>query len=188
MCIRDSSSHAGTGRGEGVPRVDSRNVSDTPSSLGSLLRNVRNQRGLSKQSIAQALNVGVRAIDQIEIGERNPDLSLLNRYASALMDPADNGKVPAVNLSITGPTKLSGSIVVRSSKNAAVALLCASLPNEGRTVLRGIARIDEAVSYTHLDVYKRQARASSSRCSRRWRRCQGRSSACSRRSRSRRAR
>ena len=118
-------------------------MSDTPSSLGSLLRNVRNQRGLSKQSIAQALNVGVRAIDQIEIGERNPDLSLLNRYASALMDPADNGKVPAVNLSITGPTKLSGSIVVRSSKNAAVALLCASLLNEGRTVLRGIARIEE---------------------------------------------
>ena len=118
-------------------------MSDTPSSLGSLLRNVRNQRGLSKQSVAQALNVGVRAIDQIEIGERNPDLSLLNRYASALMDPADNGKVPAINLSITGPTKLSGSIVVRSSKNAAVALLCASLLNEGRTVLRGIARIEE---------------------------------------------
>jgi UDP-N-acetylglucosamine 1-carboxyvinyltransferase len=108
-----------------------------------LLSNVRNQRGLSKQSIAQALNVGVRAIEQIETGETEPDLMLLNRYAEALMDPAGSDKAPAMHLRISGPTKLSGSIVVRSSKNAAVALLCASLLNEGRTVLRGIARIEE---------------------------------------------
>jgi len=98
---------------------------------------------LSKQSIAQALNVGVRAIEQIETGETEPDLTLLNRYAEALMDPAGSDKAPAMHLRISGPTKLSGSIVVRSSKNAAVALLCASLLNEGRTVLRGIARIEE---------------------------------------------
>ena len=118
-------------------------MTDSPSSLGSLLSNVRNQRGLSKQSIAQALNVGVRAIEQIETGETEPDLTLLNRYAEALMDPAGSDKAPAMHLRISGPTKLSGSIVVRSSKNAAVALLCASLLNEGRTVLRGIARIEE---------------------------------------------
>jgi len=118
-------------------------VTDSPSSLGSLLSNVRNQRGLSKQSIAQALNVGVRAIEQIETGETEPDLTLLNRYAEALMDPAGSDKAPAMHLRISGPTELSGSIVVRSSKNAAVALLCASLLNEGRTVLRGIARIEE---------------------------------------------
>ena len=103
----------------------------------------RNQRGLSKTQMAQALNVGIRAIQQIEDGERNPDLTLLNRYAHALLDPAVSKRQPAMHLRITGPTKLSGSIVVRSSKNAAVALLCASLLNEGRTVLRGIALIEE---------------------------------------------
>lgn len=118
-------------------------MTDSPSSLGSLLSNVRNQRGLSKQSIAQALNVGVRAIDQIENGEREPDMALINRYAKALMDPTGSDKAPAMHLRISGPTKLSGSIKVRSSKNAAVGLLCASLLNEGRTVLRGIARIEE---------------------------------------------
>ncbi len=118
-------------------------MTDNPSSLGDLLRNVRNQRGLSKAEIAQSLNVGVRAVEQIEQGERTPDLALLNRYADALLDPAVSNKQQAMHLAITGPTKLSGSIVVRSSKNAAVALLCASLLNEGSTTLRGIARIEE---------------------------------------------
>ena len=48
-----------------------------------------------------------------------------------------------VNFEITGPTELAGEIEVRSSKNAAVALLCASMLNRGRTVLRGIASIEE---------------------------------------------
>ena len=39
--------------------------------------------------------------------------------------------------------KLSGSIPVKTSKNAAVALLCASLLNKGRTTLRSLARIEE---------------------------------------------
>ena len=42
-----------------------------------------------------------------------------------------------------GGAKLNGTIEVRSSKNAAVALLCASLLNRGRTVIRGIAKIEE---------------------------------------------
>ncbi len=38
---------------------------------------------------------------------------------------------------------LSGSIEVKTSKNAGVALLCASLLNRGRTTLRKVARIEE---------------------------------------------
>ena len=41
------------------------------------------------------------------------------------------------------PDKLSGSIDVKTSKNAGVALLCASLLNRGRTTLRSVARIEE---------------------------------------------
>ena len=44
---------------------------------------------------------------------------------------------------MTGPTTLSGSIDVKTSKNAGVALLCASLLNRGRTTLRKVARIEE---------------------------------------------
>lgn len=118
-------------------------MTDSPSGLGDLLRSVRNERGLSRQAVAQALNVGVRAIELVEEGEIGSDLDLLTRYARALMDPSGTSKTPVTHLRITGPTTLNGSIEVRSSKNAAVALLCASLLNEGRTVLRGIALIEE---------------------------------------------
>ncbi len=47
------------------------------------------------------------------------------------------------HLRIVGGQKLSGSIDVKTSKNAAVALLCASLLNRGRTTLRYLARIEE---------------------------------------------
>lgn len=49
----------------------------------------------------------------------------------------------ALHLRVVGGTTLSGSIEVKSSKNAGVALLCASLLNRGRTTLRRVARIDE---------------------------------------------
>ena len=44
---------------------------------------------------------------------------------------------------MAGGHPLRGSIAVKSSKNAAVALLCASLLNRGRTTLRNVARIVE---------------------------------------------
>ena len=47
------------------------------------------------------------------------------------------------HLRVEGQTTLSGSIEVKSSKNAGVALLCASLLNTGTTVLRKVARIEE---------------------------------------------
>ena len=47
------------------------------------------------------------------------------------------------HLRVKGPTTLSGSIDVKTSKNAGVALLCASLLNRGRTTLRKVARIEE---------------------------------------------
>ncbi|THV33407.1 UDP-N-acetylglucosamine 1-carboxyvinyltransferase [Glycomyces buryatensis] len=48
-----------------------------------------------------------------------------------------------VHLRVRGGTKLSGSIDVKTSKNAGVALLCASLLNKGTTTLRRVARIEE---------------------------------------------
>jgi UDP-N-acetylglucosamine 1-carboxyvinyltransferase len=53
------------------------------------------------------------------------------------------GAVGPTHLRVTGPTTLSGSIDVKSSKNAGVALLAASLLNKGRTTLRKVARIEE---------------------------------------------
>lgn len=48
-----------------------------------------------------------------------------------------------INFQVTGGKKLSGSIEVKTSKNAAVGLLCAALLNKGKTTLRRVARIEE---------------------------------------------
>ena len=48
-----------------------------------------------------------------------------------------------MNYKVLGGRKLIGSIAVNTSKNAAVALLCASLLNQGTTVLQRMPRIEE---------------------------------------------
>lgn len=84
------------------------------------------------------------AIGRIESGGQNLSLEMINRIATALESPLlSAGSNGPLNFRVHGPVTLHGSIAVRSSKNAAVALLCASLLNRGRTVLRGIAQIEE---------------------------------------------
>ncbi len=109
-----------------------------------MIRDARVARGWSQQRLAEELRTAQSAVHRIENGQQNLSLSMIGRLADALEMPliqtATQGKL---NFEITGPTKLSGEIAVRTSKNAAVALLCASMLNGGRTLLRGIARIEE---------------------------------------------
>jgi UDP-N-acetylglucosamine 1-carboxyvinyltransferase len=80
----------------------------------------------------------------MERGQQNLSLEMIARIGEALDSQIMSVGQPApTHLRLTGGQQLSGSITVKSSKNASVALLCASLLNKGRTVLRGIARIEE---------------------------------------------
>ena len=119
-------------------------MSTTSQAIGIMIRDKRNARGWSQQRLAEEVGTAQSAVHRIENGQQNLSLSMIDRLADALDMPlihtATEGKV---NFQITGPTQLSGEIEVRTSKNAAVALLCASLLNRGTTVLRGIARIEE---------------------------------------------
>ena len=102
------------------------------------------QRGLSIDRVADALSADPADIRVIERGQAGElDVAMIGRIADILQDPALAPTARTMHMRIKGPTKLSGSIDVRSSKNAAVALLCASLLNHGRTVLEGVACIEE---------------------------------------------
>src|SRR4051794_26245373 len=68
---------------------------------------------------------------------------MLARIGEALDSPLVSIGQGPTHLRVTGPTTLRGSIEVKTSKNAGVALLCASLLNRGRTTLRKVARIEE---------------------------------------------
>lgn len=116
----------------------------SPVSVGYLIRDARKQRGLTQQQLAAELGTSQSAIHRIEAGGQNLSIEMINRIAQALERPLlQAGAGGATHLRIEGETTLHGSIDCRSSKNAAVALLCASLLNRGRTVLEGIAQIEE---------------------------------------------
>ena len=118
--------------------------SATSESIGRLIHDARVSRGWSQQRLADEVGTAQSAVHRIETGQQNLSLSMIDRLAEALDMPLiQSATRGAMNFRIQGDTKLSGEIEVRSSKNAAVALLCASLLNRGTTTLRGIARIEE---------------------------------------------
>ncbi|WP_297740633.1 UDP-N-acetylglucosamine 1-carboxyvinyltransferase [uncultured Tessaracoccus sp.] len=118
--------------------------SATSESIGRLIHDARISRGWSQQRLAEEVGTAQSAVHRIETGQQNLSLSMIDRLAEALEMPLiQSATRGAMNLRIQGETKLAGEIEVRSSKNAAVALLCASLLNRGTTTLRGIARIEE---------------------------------------------
>jgi UDP-N-acetylglucosamine 1-carboxyvinyltransferase len=115
--------------------------------IGSLIRDARQHSGLTQAQLATQLNTSQSAINRIEKGAQNLTLDMLARIGSALDSELVSVNPTAAagpsHLRVHGGTTLSGSIDVKSSKNAGVALLCAALLNEGTTVLRKVARIEE---------------------------------------------
>ncbi|WP_040284314.1 helix-turn-helix domain-containing protein [Tessaracoccus massiliensis] len=119
-------------------------MSATSESIGQMIRDARAARGWSQQKLATELGTVQSAVHRIENGQQNLSLSMIGRLAEALEMPLiQTATEGTVNFEIEGGRTLSGEIDVRTSKNAAMAILCASLLNHGRTVLRGIARIEE---------------------------------------------
>jgi len=112
--------------------------------IGGLIRDARKHRGLTQTQLADVLGTSQSAVNRMEAGNQNLSLEMVTRIAEALDSPLISvGAGAPQHLRVRGGVKLNGTIEVRSSKNAAVALLCASLLNRGRTVIRGIARIEE---------------------------------------------
>ncbi|HSX67968.1 UDP-N-acetylglucosamine 1-carboxyvinyltransferase [Nocardioides sp.] len=111
--------------------------------IGNLIRDARKHRGLTQQQLADVLGTSQSAVNRIEKGHQNLSLEMLARIGAALDSEIVSLGAGPTHLRITGPTKLSGTIAVKTSKNAGVALLCASLLNKGRTTLRKVARIEE---------------------------------------------
>ena len=131
---------------------DTRVSTTSPASIGRLIRDARKQRGLTQAELAGLLNTSQGAIGRIELGNQNLSLDTINRIAEALESPliVPSTERGALNFRIQGQTQLAGTIETRSSKNAAVGLLCATLLNRGRTILRGIAHIEEVARLSEV--------------------------------------
>jgi UDP-N-acetylglucosamine 1-carboxyvinyltransferase len=113
--------------------------------VGALIRGARQGKGLTQSQLAERVGTSQSAINRIEQGGQNMSLDLLSRISAALDSEivtfGDTRK--GSHLRVRGGAKLHGSIEVKSSKNGAVALLCAALMNRGTTRLHRVARIVE---------------------------------------------
>ena len=118
-------------------------MADYKGRIGNLIRDARKHRGLTQHQLAELLGTSQSAINRIEKGHQNLSLEMLARIGAALDSEIVALGAGPTHLRVDGPTTLSGSIDVKTSKNAGVALLCASLLNKGRTTLRKVARIEE---------------------------------------------
>ncbi|TCC23455.1 helix-turn-helix domain-containing protein [Kribbella speibonae] len=116
---------------------------DYLSRIGNLIRDARKHRGWTQTQLAEVLNTSQSAVNRIEKGHQNLTLEMLARIGEALDSEIVSLGGGPVHLRVAGGRRLSGAIDVKSSKNAGVALLCASLLNKGRTTLRKVARIEE---------------------------------------------
>ena len=112
--------------------------------IGKLIQEARAHKGLTQAYIAEQLGTSQSAINRIEKGGQNISLEMLARISDVLSTNIvtlnQGGKI---NFKVHGGKKLAGTIEVKTSKNAAVGLLCAALLNKGKTTLRRVARIEE---------------------------------------------
>lgn len=117
---------------------------DYSQKIGRLISNTRRERGLTQAEFAKRLGTSQSAVNRIESGGQNLSMEMLGRISDALeREIVSLNRAGTVNFRVHGGKKLHGSISVKTSKNAAVGLLCASLLNKGTTTLRRMPRIEE---------------------------------------------
>jgi UDP-N-acetylglucosamine 1-carboxyvinyltransferase len=112
--------------------------------IGQLIAQIRQERGLTQAEFARKLATSQSAVNRMEHGRQNLSMETLGRISDVLnkqlITLSSSG---ATNLRIEGGHELKGTITLKTSKNAAVGLLCASLLNHGVTKFKAFPRIEE---------------------------------------------
>jgi UDP-N-acetylglucosamine 1-carboxyvinyltransferase len=111
--------------------------------IGHLIAQIRQERGLTQAELARQMHTSQSAVNRMEHGKQNLSLETLGRISDVLNKQLISLSGSGVNLRIDGGHELSGEITLKTSKNAAVGLLCASLLNYGVTRFTNFPRIEE---------------------------------------------
>lgn len=119
-------------------------MSESQEKIGRLIYQIRQERGLTQTEFAKKLNTSQSAVNRIEHGKQNLSLDTLARISDVLNKQLISlQETNGVNLLIEGGHRLHGNVRLKTSKNSAVALLCASLLNHGVTKFTSFPRIEE---------------------------------------------
>ncbi len=113
-------------------------------SIGAMIARLREDRRMTQTDLAEKIGTTQSVVARIEKGEQNLSTETLAKISKALdHEIISLSKGGTVNFRIYGGRKLSGTIAVRTSKNGAVGVMCASLLNKGTTVIKNAPRIEE---------------------------------------------
>ncbi len=115
----------------------------TNEKIGNLIAQIRQDRGLTQAEFAKKLGTSQSAVNRMEHGRQNLSLETLGRISDVLNKQLISLSGGATNLRIEGGHELKGEITLKTSKNAAVGLLCASLLNYGVTCFKAFPHIEE---------------------------------------------
>lgn len=115
----------------------------TNEKIGQLIAQVRQEKGFTQAEFARRLRTSQSAVNRMEHGRQNLSLETLGRVSDVLNKQLLSLNQGGINLYIEGGHELSGELTLKTSKNAAVALLCASLLNYGVTRFKSFPRIEE---------------------------------------------
>lgn len=111
--------------------------------IGKFIAELRELKGFTQVQFASFLKTSQSAVARMEKGEQNFSTEMLSKISRVLGQEIIQLADKSVSFRIEGGRKLHGTVTTNASKNAAVALLCASLLNEGKTVLKGMPKIEE---------------------------------------------
>ena len=119
------------------------------SKIGFFIKKLREEKGLTQKAFAQALGTSQSAVARMENGKQNLTVGELGKI-SEVLERRLIGLNESIDFRVTGGRKLKGSITMNGSKNGAVNMICASLLNRGKTILRNVPRIEEVYRYIEL--------------------------------------
>ncbi|MDE2311995.1 MAG: UDP-N-acetylglucosamine 1-carboxyvinyltransferase [Patescibacteria group bacterium] len=125
-------------------------ISQEQNRIGQFISQLREQKGLTQGQLAKALRTSQSAVARMEKGLQNLTTETLAKISAVLNQEIIQLAGDSVNFKIEGGHKLAGKITTNASKNAAMALLCASLLNRGKTTLKNVPKIEEV--YRMLEV------------------------------------
>ena len=111
--------------------------------IGHLIAQIRQERNLTQAEFARKLGTSQSAVNRMERGKQNLSMDTLGRISDVLNKQLISLNSTGTNLRIEGGHELHGEITLKTSKNAAIRLLCASLLNYGITRFKSFPRIEE---------------------------------------------
>jgi len=111
--------------------------------IGELITELRGERGMTQNQFAKLLGTSQSAVARMEKGEQNFSTEILSKISSVLGKDIITLASGSISFEIDGGRKLAGTVQVNTSKNAAVAILCASLLNKNTTTFKNMPHIEE---------------------------------------------